>query len=594
MERDQERVGSYVLDIVKNGHWLLQHDVMGNVASKPPLFNWIAAVATTVAGGASQLSLAFPSAAASLALFLVLLGVAARRFGRAAALWVVPLGAFSSLGLRQVLLVRSDVVFAFFTTIAALAVWRAWQRGAGWIWVGLALALATMTKGPHAALFALVGLMAVVWEKRSGSAQPLRGRRWPAILVFLSIPALWLTPACLQHGTAVLDKLFVDELVGHAFGYGQGQVTSPGRKFGHPWAWFLTRLFPMSFVAVAGLWRVLRRPAADPDERRFERFLTCWLVGGLLILSLQSTVRFIHLLPMMPPAALLAAREFARLLQRAAPAWTAVGAVVGSGIALLIAWGYLHGINARNPAMVESERIHVIGADVAARFDVEQLEFVDAPVALQLHLDVYRRVLDPDAAQRRLAAIDPVLLAVRCESRRCAVTAPFVHARYALTDTTELLLLGNTARVGDAGHGSRSARPQRPPSSARGLRSRGPRVQRAIAPLGRPDPRPRPFQRRAPASSSPRPGRTSPVARNEVGWTCFDPPLPTPVTLSGFGRGADAAPALARIADAAHEIARRAALPRPVVAPGYRDRGTSSNARSSRPPRAAAVTGRSS
>lgn len=442
--RDQERVGTYVLDILENGNLLVQHDVYGNVASKPPIFYWLSALTSAVAGGVSRLSLAMPSALACLCSMLLLVVVARRRFGAVAALWVAPLFAFCTLGLRQMLLIRTDPVFALFTFVGAIAAWRAWRCGRGWVWVGLGAAGAALTKGPHGLLLAAVGLTAAFWEQRTGHAASLRGRIWPGAAVFVAVPSAWLFAAWLHEGQPVLDKLFVDELVGHTLGFGQGEVASPGHKFAHPWAWFLTRMLPMSAIAVLGLWRVVRRPAATDDERRFERFLCCWLVGGLLILSAQATVRFIHLLPMMPPAALLASREVARWLRGRSPAFATGAAIVASAGAMLVAWLYLHVVDARTPAIAASERLRLAAADVAARFDVGRLEFVDAPVALQLHLKVFRRVLDPEAAKARIAADEPVLLAVLRTRGEAVVDAPWVHARYPLSDDDVLLLVGNT------------------------------------------------------------------------------------------------------------------------------------------------------
>src|SRR5262245_46505866 len=48
------RVPSYVLDAVQNGHWLIQRDVMGDVAAKPPMLTWLIALVTLAEGHLSQ------------------------------------------------------------------------------------------------------------------------------------------------------------------------------------------------------------------------------------------------------------------------------------------------------------------------------------------------------------------------------------------------------------------------------------------------------------------------------------------------------------------------------------------------------------
>ena len=46
LSRHDVRVGSYVLDAVQNGNWIIQKDYGGEIAAKPPLITWCAAVTT--------------------------------------------------------------------------------------------------------------------------------------------------------------------------------------------------------------------------------------------------------------------------------------------------------------------------------------------------------------------------------------------------------------------------------------------------------------------------------------------------------------------------------------------------------------------
>src|SRR6266851_1355617 len=50
LDKDQEHPAAYVLDVVKNGNWLCQHDLEGAVSSKPPLWTWLSALATLAHG----------------------------------------------------------------------------------------------------------------------------------------------------------------------------------------------------------------------------------------------------------------------------------------------------------------------------------------------------------------------------------------------------------------------------------------------------------------------------------------------------------------------------------------------------------------
>src|SRR5713226_8175934 len=50
LDQDQERPASYVLDVVKNGNWLCQRDLNGEITSKPPLYTWLAALVAMARG----------------------------------------------------------------------------------------------------------------------------------------------------------------------------------------------------------------------------------------------------------------------------------------------------------------------------------------------------------------------------------------------------------------------------------------------------------------------------------------------------------------------------------------------------------------
>jgi 4-amino-4-deoxy-L-arabinose transferase-like glycosyltransferase len=365
LTRDQERVGTYILDVTDNGAWLVQRDMWGEVASKPPLFNWLAAVATEAAGRISRASASWPSWFVTLVTTLLVFGLARRAYGIAAGVWAVMLYLFSQLGLRQVLLIRTDALFQAFVFLGALAAWRAWRsRGRGWMFVWTALVLASMTKAPHAIAFASFGLVAVWW--RSGipveARVPLRPGAWREHAIGLGvllIAVCWLVAALTFGGDAVREKWFEDELVGHL-------VDDHGQRFGEGFAfsiaWFLTRAAPAGVLASLAVWRMLRRGAAsrDPELVAFERFWACQMLGVVLLIGFGSKVRFVHLLPALPAAAMLGAGELSRLLTRVSPVRQLRAAAIGVVVLLAGSAAYLHVADpAENPDIalgIELER----------------------------------------------------------------------------------------------------------------------------------------------------------------------------------------------------------------------------------------------
>ncbi len=222
----------------------------------------------------------------------------------------------------------------------------------------------------------------------------------------------WLVPALLSAGQPLVDKLFFQELVGQATGMGKGGY--PGQNLPKPTLYFLLRFLPFSLFAAYALWRVARRPASDAAERRFERFLFCWIVGGIVLFSLASHHRGDLLLPLWPAAALLAGREMARLTDRIGG--RLMGAVL-AGLTFLFlggAWWTYH-----LKAERQSEEVrYTVEAQRAARalaasgLDVKGMHHLDTPVTLQLELGTFRTWIGEAEALRLAGGNAPLLLAV--------------------------------------------------------------------------------------------------------------------------------------------------------------------------------------
>src|ERR1043165_8396412 len=78
---NERRVGGYVLDAVQNGHWIMQRDFTGDIASKPPVLTWIASLSTLCFGRINRFSIYLPSALATLGVTLLLFSAGRRQFG---------------------------------------------------------------------------------------------------------------------------------------------------------------------------------------------------------------------------------------------------------------------------------------------------------------------------------------------------------------------------------------------------------------------------------------------------------------------------------------------------------------------------------
>ena len=408
----QDRNVGYVMDVVWQGHWLVQQDIRGRIMSKPPLHTWVASAFAEI-GGINRLTLTLPSVLAVLAMALLVLEVGRRRYGALAGGLAALAVVLAPMMSKHIALVRTDALFALAVALGAFAAHRAWARGAGWTWFWFWAALATLIKGPLGLVLAAMGMLAWFWERRSDRATPPpAGAHWAGIGLFLLLVLGWLVPAILSAGQPLIDKLFFQELVGQATGMGKGGY--PGQNLTRPTLYFILRFLPFSLFALYALWRIARHPAADPAERRFERFLFYWIVGGIVLFSLASHHRGDLLLPLWPAAALLAGREMGRTADR-------LGRLVTAAVLAGLTFFFLGGAwwNYHAGAAERSEEVrYTLGAESAARalsasgLEAKAILHLDTPVTLQLGLGTFRPWISETEALRFAAGQQPVLLAV--------------------------------------------------------------------------------------------------------------------------------------------------------------------------------------
>lgn len=387
----------YVMDMMWQGHWLVQHNIENGIMSKPPLHTWLIAPFAAVLG-INHLSLSLPSLLSVLGLGLLIFHVGRQRFGIVA-------GGFAALAMvlaspmmdKQITLVRTDPLFALTVAAAAFAAFNAWENdkggGKGWTLFWLAGALATLTKGPLGLLLAAGGLLCYFWEKRTDpDTQAPRGSQLAGIAIFLLAVLGWFLLAYQQAGSELTNKQFGEELIGQAVGAHKPAYSL--RNALTPTGFLLMRFLPFSLFLFYALWRVFRHPAENPGERRFERFLTCWLLLGLFIFSVIKHQRPDHLLPLWPAAALLIGRELARLGCRFGLSAhrlmqiTAGTCIVLLSLTFLRSHQYIATEGKTTRYSVEVEK----AAAALAKTDINPAHLVhfDTPVTLQMYLKTFR------------------------------------------------------------------------------------------------------------------------------------------------------------------------------------------------------------
>lgn len=412
----QQRNVAYVMDAAWAGHWLVQTEVRGWLMSKPPVHTWLAA-SFGVIGGVNRLTLTLPSALAVFGLAWLAWWAGRRHFGTAAGVYAGVACVMAPLMARHVALVRTDAVFAFFIMAAALAAYQAWAHTQRWLPFWLAAAAATLTKGPLGLLLAAAGLLAAFWERRTDAASPLpRGSQRVGLIGFFLITLGWLAAAAYVYGHPLIDKLFLEELFGQVTG-ARKDIT-PGENLWKPSFFFTLRFLPFSLFALYGLWRVVRHPAADPEIRRFERFLFCWTVVGAAIFSLGAHFRADLLLPLWPPAALLAGREMVALAKKVGARSFASAMVLVVAILLGLAYWAYHPKAMKSKEVRYSVMVDRAGQALAKSvIDPRALLHLDTPPLAMTHLRTYRPWTPEAEIMRRLQQGEALCVAVADPAR---------------------------------------------------------------------------------------------------------------------------------------------------------------------------------
>lgn len=312
--KDQPRTVAYTVDMIQNGHWRTPVDMMGQPATKPPLYNWVAALPIAATGIYNTLLFKLPSLVAGLgclgflALFIGHLGYQdlPRPIPFAPVFWLAALAWLANPAVYGLIYTaRPDMLLTFFLlagwTISTLLMEqspvverhrRLWSLG---LW--LCVQAAILTKGTPALLVLLyIPLYSLI---RFRALRPmLRTHVIAALPAVLLVTFLWFQTAwndLPQSHKDLLVQMESARITGGGFFKGLAGL------YKMPY-YFLLRFVPWSLVF---LWLFLH-------VHRFRLRTTpwtpvyLWFLLVLVFFSIPTFKRDDYLLPAYPVAALAA------------------------------------------------------------------------------------------------------------------------------------------------------------------------------------------------------------------------------------------------------------------------------------------------
>jgi len=337
--------------MAESGDWLIPRVNGLPRYDKPPLVYWLMGLLYLLPG--QQLwnplgtwASALPSAAASIAVMVVLSALVARAWGsRLLGLGAALAFALSPLNLLWGRLPVSDALFSALVSISLLLFWRSQDRRQGerhwqgW-WQGwVVLGLAVLAKGPVAVVLVGLTLLSFALSRRELLLQLQGLRVLPGLAITGAISLPWYGAALLVEGQPYWDSFF---------GYHNLQrFSSVVNDHLQPW-WFFGVILviaslPASPLLLLGLHQSLSGRVGTPAQS-LSRFAACWLLVVLGFFTLAATKLPSYWIPATPAAAILitaAAASTAEPRWRKRAAWgltLLLAALLALGLALAPRW----------------------------------------------------------------------------------------------------------------------------------------------------------------------------------------------------------------------------------------------------------------
>lgn len=311
--KGEPREAVQVWEEVHGGEWVLPLRNGHDLPSKPPLFHWLAGIASLAFGEVDEFSLRFPSAALATLSVLLVFWLGMKKWGTNAGLFAAFVLATNFEWIRAATTARVDMTLTAFLIAAFVALDRLVSAPAPasrpLAAFYLSMALATLGKGPVGIL--LPALVAVTYLALRGDLARLKQMRVLAGgVAAVALAGAWYVLAVAHVGKEFLYKQLWVENVGRFFAAG---ATGAGHE--HPFYYmtggFFTGFAPWSFFVIPlGIYLCANR-------RRLEAlgylYPIVWFAVVFVFYSVSASKRTVYLLPLYPAAALLLGAWWSRI-----------------------------------------------------------------------------------------------------------------------------------------------------------------------------------------------------------------------------------------------------------------------------------------
>jgi 4-amino-4-deoxy-L-arabinose transferase-like glycosyltransferase len=300
---DEPRYAEVAREMVAHNHWIVPHFNGEVYLNKPPLFFWFIGLFSLITGEVTELTARLPAALMGLGTVLVVFFLGRRLVNQRVGFFAALMLATSPQFHKYARMVRLDLPFTFFITLAIAAFFygrtavkhKKWCFLAFWFF----MSLATLIKGPLGIFLPLcVVFFYLLFNKELRffkQIQPLSG----AIVIFCVVFA-WLIPAHLLGGSEYTE--------GNTVKSGFMYLINPwnhSKPIYHYFPELLIGAAPWSLFLPSAL--ILCLSERDAERRKRLLFPVFWFLTIFIIFTLGLSKRASYILPLYPAVALLVA-----------------------------------------------------------------------------------------------------------------------------------------------------------------------------------------------------------------------------------------------------------------------------------------------
>jgi 4-amino-4-deoxy-L-arabinose transferase-like glycosyltransferase len=326
--------GEFTKQIRLTGDWITMHYNGEIIFDKPPLYFWLATLATYIFGF-GEFAIRFWAALSGVFTVLVTYYLGKSFYNQRVGFFSAIIAMTSFQFLIQSRIAEIDILLVFFITLSFLFFWQGYHtKKPNFYWLFYAaMAFGTLTKGVIGAALPITAIFLFLLFRK----EPNRIREMqilPGIVIYFLIASPWYIAEWYLHG-----QRFTDFVLGFLF-----LSRFKGVVAGHPGPWYyyflalLLGFAPWSHFLPYSLWKTWKNKLNSP-----ELLSLCYIIPVFIVFSIAKTKLPNYVLPLYPFLAIMVGKlwdDFLEAGQQSMRKGMAIANLIFAAIVVLIILGF--------------------------------------------------------------------------------------------------------------------------------------------------------------------------------------------------------------------------------------------------------------